>query len=460
MEVTGIVLVMLFAVVTSRAIARFTHLPAPFVQIGLGVAIYYSGLTTVSLDPEVFFLLLLPPLLFLDGWRIPKDELRRDAGSILKLAFGLVFFTVLGVGFLIHWLIPTLPLPVAFALAAFTVAFGVAAFSKSFGPVTRWSAFIMAIAVGVSLLSPWPMETGILASGPFYAALSVLVMRIALGALRRIRNVFAFSSKELSTGMPVLILFFTMSISGPVQSQEKALVREVHSLDDLVAALKAHAANVDAPIEIPVDAILVPYEPDQPSLNDTAQKILVPYSTYTQLLSLTNPTAPTTKSADPPVDYSLSGLVAATMLDGDDFLSLSLSLEITPHTERSILVPFVLEGAVLTSAQLDGEPASISSGSNGLALLVQGAREHRFTANFQIPIQRQGGWRIVNAKLPSAPSGRLQLNLPEANTEVRMVGLPDAELRETTNTNETIQTSHAKKPLKCIFSFGISTTAK
>ena len=118
MEVTSIVLVMLLAVVASRTIARFTHLPAPFVQIALGVGIYYSSLTTVALDPEVFFLLLLPPLLFLDGWRIPKDELLRDAVTILKLAFGLVVFTVLGVGFLIHWLIPTLPLPVAFALAA------------------------------------------------------------------------------------------------------------------------------------------------------------------------------------------------------------------------------------------------------------------------------------------------------------------------------------------------------
>ena len=109
---------MLLAVVTSRAIARWTHLPVPLVQIALGIAIYYCGLNTVSLDPEVFFLLLLPPLLFLDGWRIPKDELLRDATTILKLAFGLVVFTVVGVGFLIHWLIPTLPLPVAFALAA------------------------------------------------------------------------------------------------------------------------------------------------------------------------------------------------------------------------------------------------------------------------------------------------------------------------------------------------------
>jgi monovalent cation/hydrogen antiporter len=118
MEVTGIVFVMLLAVVASRTIARLSGLPAPFVQIGLGVAIYYSSLTTVALDPDVFFLLLLPPLLFLDGWRIPKDDLLRDAGTIFKLAIGLVVFTVLGVGFLIHWLIPTLPLPVAFALAA------------------------------------------------------------------------------------------------------------------------------------------------------------------------------------------------------------------------------------------------------------------------------------------------------------------------------------------------------
>jgi NhaP-type Na+/H+ or K+/H+ antiporter len=29
----------------------------------------------VTLDPDLFFLLFLPPLLFLDGWRIPKEGL-------------------------------------------------------------------------------------------------------------------------------------------------------------------------------------------------------------------------------------------------------------------------------------------------------------------------------------------------------------------------------------------------
>ncbi|KAK0351398.1 hypothetical protein LTR94_025115, partial [Friedmanniomyces endolithicus] len=72
----------------------------------------------VELDPEIFFLLFVPPLLFLDGWRIPKDELFRDASAVLGLALGLVFLTVLGMGLFIHWMIPAVPYAVAFALAA------------------------------------------------------------------------------------------------------------------------------------------------------------------------------------------------------------------------------------------------------------------------------------------------------------------------------------------------------
>ncbi len=72
----------------------------------------------VALKPDIFFLLFLPPLLFLDGWRIPKQGLFRDKGTILELALGLVVFTVVGVGFLINWMIPEMPVAIAFALAA------------------------------------------------------------------------------------------------------------------------------------------------------------------------------------------------------------------------------------------------------------------------------------------------------------------------------------------------------
>ena len=115
-----LVLAMLLAVVASGYLVRVLPLalPLPLVQIGLGAII--AGLLNhgVTLDPNTFFLLFLPPLLFLDGWRIPKDGLLRDRGQILQLALGLVVFTVIGAGFLIHWMIPAMPLAVAFALAA------------------------------------------------------------------------------------------------------------------------------------------------------------------------------------------------------------------------------------------------------------------------------------------------------------------------------------------------------
>ncbi|MDQ0395066.1 Na+/H+ antiporter [Labrys monachus] len=120
METVAVVLTLLLAVVASGALARFspTPVPVPLVQIGLGAALSAIGDLGVGLQPEIFFLLFLPPLLFLDGWRIPKDGLLRDKGVILELALGLVFFTVLGLGFFMDWLIPGMPLAVAFALAA------------------------------------------------------------------------------------------------------------------------------------------------------------------------------------------------------------------------------------------------------------------------------------------------------------------------------------------------------
>ena len=120
MESITISLFLLMAVVVSGTLARVSPipLPLPLVQIALGALIAAVADFGVTLDPHIFFLLFLPPLLFLDGWRIPKEGLFRDKGTILELALGLVVFTVLGVGLFINWMIPSMPLAVAFALAA------------------------------------------------------------------------------------------------------------------------------------------------------------------------------------------------------------------------------------------------------------------------------------------------------------------------------------------------------
>jgi len=149
-----VILGMLLAVVASGYLARLSPvaLPLPLVQIALGALIagvFHAG---VALDPATFFLLFLPPLLFLDGWRIPKSGLARDRTVVLELALGLVVFTVLGAGFLIHWMIPAMPLPVAFALAAIVSPTDPVAVS-AITARTRMPKRLMHILEGESLLN-------------------------------------------------------------------------------------------------------------------------------------------------------------------------------------------------------------------------------------------------------------------------------------------------------------------
>jgi CPA1 family monovalent cation:H+ antiporter len=119
MSATILVLALLLCVAVSAVLVRVARLPLPLTQIALGAAISVPSFGLhVELEPDLFLLLFIPPLLFADGWRMPKREFFRFRERILGLAFGLVLFTVVAVGYLLHWMIPELPLAATFALAA------------------------------------------------------------------------------------------------------------------------------------------------------------------------------------------------------------------------------------------------------------------------------------------------------------------------------------------------------
>ncbi|WP_172255662.1 Na+/H+ antiporter [Saccharibacillus deserti] len=120
MELFISILFMLAIIGLSNVINRFLpFVPVPIIQIGLGVAAeLLPPHIHVPLEPELFLVLFIAPLLFNDGRIIPRRELWNLRAPILLLALGLVFVTVLVFGYLIHWVIPTMPLAAAFALAA------------------------------------------------------------------------------------------------------------------------------------------------------------------------------------------------------------------------------------------------------------------------------------------------------------------------------------------------------
>lgn len=121
MQTFAFVLILLVAVIASQPLARLvSFVPLPVLQIAVGAALAWpvTGGVHVEIEPELFLLLFIPPLLFGDAWAAPKREYWQLRWPIISLAFGLVFFTIAVLGYALHWLVPALPLSVAFALAA------------------------------------------------------------------------------------------------------------------------------------------------------------------------------------------------------------------------------------------------------------------------------------------------------------------------------------------------------
>jgi monovalent cation/hydrogen antiporter len=112
-------LVLLLLIASLSVVGRWLPWPQLITYLAGGVgAALLPAFPRITLDPGFFFLCFLPPLLFADGWLMPLREFAKAKRPILLLAVGLVTFTTLTVGLVAHWLVPGLPLAMAFALGA------------------------------------------------------------------------------------------------------------------------------------------------------------------------------------------------------------------------------------------------------------------------------------------------------------------------------------------------------
>ena len=111
------ILILLFAVVLSRMTSAMARIPLPLVQIAFGVVLAELGVRS-ALEPSVFLLLFIAPLLFIEAYRFPRVEFLSLRRPILQMAIGLVIFTVISAGYFIRWIIPNVPLAACFALAS------------------------------------------------------------------------------------------------------------------------------------------------------------------------------------------------------------------------------------------------------------------------------------------------------------------------------------------------------
>lgn len=121
MEAFELILMLLAAVLVSSVIDQLVpRISLPLIQIGLGFVIAVFAMTPiqVNLDPELFLVLFIAPLLYDEARHADKGALWRNRRSIVSLAVGLVLAIVLAVGFTLNLFIPSIPLAAAFALGA------------------------------------------------------------------------------------------------------------------------------------------------------------------------------------------------------------------------------------------------------------------------------------------------------------------------------------------------------
>jgi Na+/H+ antiporter len=93
-----IFLLLLFSVVAFALLAQKLDTPYPIVLVCAGLALaLVPGVPRVPLDPDVVFLVFLPPLLYAASWNTSWRDFLHNLTSIALLAIGLVAFTVAGV---------------------------------------------------------------------------------------------------------------------------------------------------------------------------------------------------------------------------------------------------------------------------------------------------------------------------------------------------------------------------
>ncbi|WP_353960496.1 Na+/H+ antiporter [Ferruginibacter paludis] len=101
------------------AIADKIKLPYPILLVGVGLVIgFVPALPDLAMNPEIVFLIFLPPLLYDAAFKTSWHEFKTAIRPISTLAITLVFFTTITVAVVTHWLVPGFGWPLAFVLGA------------------------------------------------------------------------------------------------------------------------------------------------------------------------------------------------------------------------------------------------------------------------------------------------------------------------------------------------------
>ena len=124
MENFKIIVFIMAILISLMAVSDRIKIPHPVILMGAGLVIGFTPvLPDLALNPDVVFMLILPPLLYDAAARTSWHEFRTSIRPISALAITLVFFTTVAVAAAAYYLIPGFTWPLAFVLGAIVSLF-------------------------------------------------------------------------------------------------------------------------------------------------------------------------------------------------------------------------------------------------------------------------------------------------------------------------------------------------
>jgi Na+/H+ antiporter len=122
-SVEAVFLLLLVFVAMFAGLARRLKVPYPILLVIAGLLLsFLPGVPRIGLDPDLVFLVFLPPLLYSAAWTLSWREFQRNFVSIAMLAVGLVLFTVVGLALAAGSLLPGFDWKAAVLLGAVVAA--------------------------------------------------------------------------------------------------------------------------------------------------------------------------------------------------------------------------------------------------------------------------------------------------------------------------------------------------
>lgn len=119
MENYSVIIFIMMVMIGLSAIADKIKIPYPVLLIIAGIAIgFMPAVPDIELNPEIVFLIFLPPLLYDAAFNISFSEFKTNINTISTLAITLVFITASGIAITAHYMIPGMTWPLSFVLGA------------------------------------------------------------------------------------------------------------------------------------------------------------------------------------------------------------------------------------------------------------------------------------------------------------------------------------------------------